>query len=1280
MISEILWAAGECPNLHSRARSQEGCFTSGGRRDLISAEPCFTPPTKPKEHRVARTIFARQKRDVVKWQFWIDRGGTFTDIVAIDPDGKRTTAKLLSEDPGRYDDAAVAGIRQLTGLQAGPLPPLDLRIGTTIATNALLERTGEPTALAITRGFGDALAIGYQERPDLFARAIVKPAPLYTRVIEIDERVDSAGAVLRPLDGEGARAALQSAFDSGIRAIAIVLVHGYRHVAHEQALAGIARAVGFAQISVSHVVAPSIRLIGRGDTSVADAYLSPVLRRYVAGLEAALGLIADTTSDEGQHSSESESFSGGLEDLSRSREIRSGGQAASLLFMQSSGALAPGRAFQGKDAILSGPAGGIVGMAKTAETAGFGAVIGFDMGGTSTDVSHFAGQYERESETIVAGVRIRAPMMRIHTVAAGGGSICAFNGGRFTVGPQSAGAVPGPACYRRGGPLAVTDCNLLLGKLQPQHFPHLFGVAGDQPLDRTPVATRFAELAEGMRAAGAEPLEPHVAAEGFVAIAVANMANAIKKISVQRGHDVTRYTLACFGGAGGQHACLVADALAMDRVMIHPLAGVLSAYGMGLAEQGWVREETIGQPLDQAGMVGTLASAADRLAALAPDSERRVTVRIRRALSESLIEVPLGPPESMRTGFEAAHRARFGFAGEGGLVVESLRVEAITPGAAVVEAPSRTGPPEPPVESVRAYMAGAWRDTPVHDRTGLTRDAQVVGPALVIDPVSTVVIEPGWQARVDEHANLILDRVAPRAAIAIPTALDPVRLEIFNGLFMAIAEEMGAALQQSAASVNIRERLDFSCALFDAGGALVANAPHMPVHLGSMGDSIRVVMDRHKATMQSGDAFVLNAPYDGGTHLPDVTVVMPVFLTSVGSAPAFYVAARGHHADIGGISPGSMPPDSRDIREEGVLIDCVPLVATGRFLDAELRAILGAGEWPARNPDRNIADLQAQVAACARGAAELTRIAGDYGADVVSAYMRHVQANAEAAVKRLLERLQPGSFVYPMDDGAEVHVAVSIDHAARTAKVDFTGTSAQHRGNFNAPRSITRAAVLYVFRTLVDEPIPMNDGCLAPIEIVVPEGSMLNPRFPAAVVAGNVETSQVVTDALFGALGAMAGAQGTMNNFTFGNAHHQYYETIAGGSGAGPGFCGADVVQTHMTNSRLTDPEILETRLPVILEEFAIRKGSGGAGQWHGGDGAIRRMRFRERVTAGILANRRVVPPFGLAGGAHGAVGRNWIERGDRSIETLGATGSAEMAPGDVFVIETPGGGGFGAP
>jgi 5-oxoprolinase (ATP-hydrolysing) len=1175
------------------------------------------------------------------WQFWIDRGGTFTDVVARDPEGTIRTAKLLSDNPERYADAAVEGIRRLIGAREGPLPPIDVRIGTTVATNALLERKGEPTCLAITRGFGDALRIGYQERPDIFARRIVLPDPLYADVVEIDERVTAEGEVLVPLDETAARAALLAAFDRGLRAVAIVLMHGYRHSAHEARLAELARAIGFTQISVSHDVAPVIKLIGRGDTTVADAFLSPVIRAYVARFTAALG--------EGQ----------------------------APLFMQSSGGLIDGTALRGKDSILSGPAGGIVGMVRTAEAAGLDRIIGFDMGGTSTDVSHYAGTYERDTETVVAGARIRAPMMRIHTVAAGGGSICSYARGRFTVGPESAGAVPGPASYRRGGPLTVTDCNVLLGKVQPDFFPAVFGPEGDQPLDAAIVRARFEALAAE---AGQSPEQ---AAEGLIAIAVANMAHAIKRISVARGHDVTRYTLACFGGAGGQHACLVADALGMERVMIHPHAGVLSAYGMGLADRAVLRERTVALPLEMA-QREAIGDAAERLAAearaaLPGATETLATAHIRYAGADSLIEVALDTVPTMRAAFEEAHRARFGFVGEGALLLDMLRVEAIARSGetAQTQAPRAVGAPQPKAK-VETFMAGEARATPLFDRADLPAGWSIDGPALIVDAVSTAVIEPGWRIAVDVRGNLILTRIAARGvAMAGGLARDPVRLEIFSALFMAIAEEMGAALQASAASVNIRERLDFSCAIFDAAGSLIANAPHMPVHLGSMGGSIRTVMAKIGNRLKPGDVYALNAPYDGGTHLPDITVVMPVFVGEAGK-PDFFVAARGHHADIGGISPGSMPPESTSVEQEGVLLDTVPIVSGGHFLEDAVRALLGSGEWPARNPDQNVADLQAQVAACARGAAELVRICADYGADVVAAYMGHVQAHAEEAIRSLLTRLQEGTFAYEMDHGAVVKVAVSIDRAARSATVDFTGTSAQLPSNFNAPKSIVRAAVLYAFRSLVDEAIPMNDGCLRPITIVVPEGSMLDPRYPAAVVAGNVETSQVVTDAIFGALGAMAAAQGTMNNFTFGNASVQYYETIAGGSGAGPDFDGASAVQTHMTNSRLTDPEVLETRFPVLLDAFRIRAGSGGEGAHRGGDGAVRMVRAREAMTAGMLANRRRVPPFGLEGGAPGALGRNWVERADGRIEELPATAAVDLAPGDRFVIETPGGGGFG--
>lgn len=1186
----------------------------------------------------------------MSWHFWIDRGGTFTDVVARDPAGRIVTAKLLSEDPERYDDAAVAAIRRLTGCATGELPPLAVRIGTTVATNALLERKGEPVLLAITRGFGDALTIGYQDRPDLFARAIRRAPPIHALTVEIDERVSAGGEVLTPLDLEAARVDLTAAHADGFRAIAIVLMHGYRHQVHEAALADLARMIGFTQVSASHEVAPLIKLVGRGDTSVVDAYLSPVLRRYVNGLSAALGA--------------------GVEPL----------------FMQSNGGLIDGAAFRGKDAILSGPAGGIVGMARTAQAAGINHVIGFDMGGTSTDVSLYAGRYDRETEAIVAGARIRAPMMKIHTVAAGGGSICRFDQGRFRVGPESAGAIPGPACYRRGGPLTVTDCNVMLGKIQPDHFPKLFGRKGDQPIDPAAVKARFAELV----AEAGGGMTPQQAAEGMIAIAVANMAKAIKAVSIGAGHDPARFTLACFGGAGGQHACLIADALAIDRVMIHPLAGVLSAYGIGLADRSVMRERSMMLAIDDDAAIGAAVGvlAAEAKAAL-PGAERiEVFAHIRYAAIDSSIPVALSDAATMRADFEGQFARRFGFAGQGEPLIDLLRVEAIIAGQEHAEA--TIGLPatsDGPVAIVDCSMAGAAHAASLYDRARLTAGFAIKGPALIVDTAATTVIEPGWRATVDAQGNLILTRQHVRDSAVLParkhaTEVDPIRLEIFAGLFMGIAEEMGAALRQSASSVNIRERLDFSCALFDAAGNLVANAPHIPVHLGSMGESIRTVIARRGGAidgrgMKPGDAYALNAPYQGGTHLPDITVILPVFVEG-DAEPAFFVAARGHHADIGGISPGSMPSDSRSIDEEGVILDNVLLVDQGRFCEADVRQLLRSNRWPARNPDQNIADLGAQIAACARGGEALQALARRYGRDVVSAYMDHVQANAEAAVRALIGGLQDGSARIELDNGAMIAVAVRIDRTARTATVDFSGTSGQLPGNFNAPRSVVRAAVLYVMRILVDQPIPLNDGCLRPVSIIVPEGSMLDPLYPAAVVAGNVETSQAITDALLIAFGAMAASQGTMNNFTFGDDARQYYETIAGGSGAGPGFDGAPAVQTHMTNSRLTDPEILETRFPVLVERFAIRPGSGGEGRWRGGDGAVRRIRFRETMHADILSNRRRIAPPGLGGGGDGAAGINRIERVDGTVETLGATASVDLEAGDVFVIETPGGGGCG--
>lgn len=1187
------------------------------------------------------------------WEFWIDRGGTFTDIVARRPDGALVTHKLLSENPEHYADAAVAGVRAL--LPEGAVIDA-VKMGTTVATNALLERKGEPSVLAITTGHADALRIGYQARPKLFERHIVKPEALYDRVVEIDERMSVEGQTLRPLDEGAARASLQAAFDEGFRAIAIVLLHGFRFTDHEARVAAIAREIGFTQVSVSHEVSPLMKLVGRGDTTVVDAYLSPILRRYVDQVADALG--HDTR----------------------------------LLFMQSNGGLTDARAFRGKDAILSGPAGGVVGMARTAGEASFDRVIGFDMGGTSTDVCHYAGQYERAFETVVAGVRMRAPMMNIHTVAAGGGSICSFDGARLRVGPASAGAVPGPAAYRRGGPLTVTDCNVMLGKLRPEFFPKVFGPNADQPLDAEAVARGFEVVSAQIEVATGKAMTAQEVAEGFVTIAVENMAKAVRQISIQRGHDVTRYVLACFGGAGGQHACLVADALGMTKVMIHPFAGVLSAYGMGLADLRLIREETVERPLDATGDLP------DRAKALATEAEAALraqdvpmasvetvaSLRVKYAGTDTPLVTPFGDADSIREDFEALHQRRFGFTSPTTpLVVETLSVEAIGHSDAGSAPDLEAGPSkdEPtPLATVETRMAGANRTTPVFDREALAVGAEVLGPAIIREATGTTVVEPGWRATVDARLNLILDRVvALPARKAIGTEADPVMLEVFNNLFMAVAEEMGFALQNTAYSVNIKERLDFSCALFDRDGNLIANAPHMPVHLGSMGDSVRAIRDAREGDgrgLRPGDVYMLNAPYKGGTHLPDVTVVMPVFDKS--QALLFYVAARGHQGDIGGITPGSMPPTSRTVEEEGVLIENFLLVEGGRFLEAETRALLASGKWPARNPDQNIGDLKAQIAACARGAEALTSMVAEFGQEVVEAYMAHVQDNAEEAVRRVLAALKGGAFAYELDDGSVVKVTVTVDQRTRAARVDFTGTSDQVPTNFNAPASICRAAALYVFRTLVDDEIPMNDGCLRPVELVIPEGSMLRPRYPAAVVAGNVETSQVVVDALYGALGVMAGAQGTMNNFTFGDERRQYYETICGGSGAGPDFAGTDAVQTHMTNSRLTDPEVLETRYPVLVEAFSIRRGSGGSGAHRGGDGVVRRIGFRESMTATLLSNRRRVPPFGLQGGGPGAAGKAWVERADGTIRPMAATDLVEVGAGDAIVIETPGGGGWG--
>ncbi|MEV3911489.1 hydantoinase B/oxoprolinase family protein [Streptomyces canus] len=1189
------------------------------------------------------------------WQFWVDRGGTFTDIVARRPDGRLLTHKLLSENPARYADAAVAGVRALLD---GSGEPVDaVRMGTTVATNALLERKGERTLLIITRGFRDALRIAYQNRPRIFARRIELPELLHERVVEADERVAADGTVLRAPDLDALAGPLQEAYDDGIRAVAVVCMHSYLHPAHEQAIGQLAARVGFPQISLSSEVSPLMRLVPRGDTAVVDAYLSPVLRRYV-------------------------------------RHVADELEGVRLMFMQSNGGLAEARQFRGKDAILSGPAGGIVGMARMSQLAGFDQVIGFDMGGTSTDVSHFAGEYERVFTTQIAGVRLRAPMLDIHTVAAGGGSVLHFDGSRYRVGPDSAGADPGPACYRGGGPLAVTDANVMLGRIQPAHFPGVFGPDGDQPLDAELVRDRFTALAREIRERTGDDRTPEQVAEGYLQIAVANIANAVKRISVQKGHDVTRYALTTFGGAGGQHACMVADSLGMRTVLVPPMAGVLSALGIGLADTTAMREQSVEAPLEPAAMSGVLKTADDLESAARAElraedvPEKRIQVTRRAQLrydgTDTPLTVELSEPATMRHAFEERHRATYSFTLDRPLVVEALSVEA----TGITEPPDLSalalyqgGPTAP--ETVRLHTAGTWRDVPLHRREDLPPGETVTGPAIITETSATTVVDDGWRAVTTDDGHLVMERMTITESSDLDTHADPVLLEVFNNLFMSIAEQMGARLESTAQSVNIKERLDFSCALFDPDGNLVANAPHIPVHLGSMGTSVQEVIRRRGSSMNPGDTYAVNDPYHGGTHLPDVTVITPVFdakTTESEQRILFYVASRGHHAEIGGIAPGSMPADSSTIEEEGVLFDNWLLAENGRFREEETLRLLTEAPYPSRNPKTNLADLRAQIAANRKGVDEVGRMIENFGLDVVQAYMKHVQDNAEEAVRRVIDALEDGEYAYETDSGAVIQVHVRVDRENRSATVDFTGTSAQLTTNFNAPFAVVNAAVLYVFRTLVDDDIPLNDGCLRPLDIVVPPGSMLAPEPPAAVVAGNVETSQAITGALYAALGVQAEGSGTMNNVTFGNERHQYYETVASGSGAGEGFPGAPAVQTHMTNSRLTDPEVLEWRLPVQLDEFALRPGSGGAGKWRGGDGAVRRIRFHEPMKVSTLSQHRRVPPYGMAGGEPGALGANRVEHADGTVTELAGRDSADVGPGDVLVIETPGGGGYGPP
>ena len=1225
------------------------------------------------------------------WDFWIDRGGTFTDVIGRDPRGRLHPIKLLSESSA-YTDAAVEAIRRLLGLASGePIPTGAIRavkMGTTVATNALLERRGERTLLVTTRGFRDALEIGYQARPRIFARNIIKPEQLYSGVVEIDERVRADGAVETAPDLKRVRAALADARAQGYDAVAIVFMHAYRYPAHERMAAEIARELGFSQVSESHVASALIKLVSRGDTAVVDAYLSPILARYVGQVSRDL-------------------------DLERT--------GARVMFMMSSGGLTSAGLFAGKDAILSGPAGGVVAMARTGISAGFKRIIGFDMGGTSTDVAHFDGEFERAFETEVAGVRMRAPMMKIHTVAAGGGSILSFDGARFRVGPASAGADPGPAAYRRGGPLTVTDANLMTGKLIPDLFPKVFGPGSDEPLDDKIVRERFAALARDI----GDGREPEAVADGFLAIAVAKMAEAIKTISVARGYDVTRYALNCFGGAGGQHACDVADALAISTVLIHPFSSLLSAYGMGLADIAAQRAQGVDEPLRIEALV-RIAAIVDQLSRAAVTEVEgqgvaREAIKVHRRAqlrysgSDTTIEVPLSTPAAMRRAFESAHKSRFGFIDRNkAIVIEAVSVEAVGGAARLAERISVNAahsasidgrlPGRPldrvgharksllpnarlstgygarlqPARATRFFSHGAWRKANVFLREALAVGAGVDGPALIIEPHQTIVVEQGWRAEVTAKNHVVMTRVEPMARReAIGAKADPVMLEIFNHLFMSIAEQMGVTLQNTAYSVNIKERLDFSCAVFDRDGRLIANAPHMPVHLGSMDRSVESIIRDNSGRIRPGDVFALNAPYNGGTHLPDITVCTPVF-DERGETILFWTASRGHHADIGGTAPGSMSPLAASIHEEGVYIDNFLLVDRGRFRERELYALLKSGPYPARNPLQNVNDLKAQIAANEKGVRELKRMVEAFSLAVVEAYMGHVQDNADESVRRVLDKLADGEAESMSDQGAVIKVKISVDKERREATVDFTGTSPQQASNFNAPEPVTRAAILYVFRVMVDDDIPMNAGCLRPIRIIVPEGSMLSPQYPAAVVAGNVEVSQIVTNTLFAALRALGSSQGTMNNFTFGDDTYQYYETICSGAPAGPGFDGASAVHVHMTNSRLTDPEVLESRFPVVLEDFHIRRGSGGKGQWRAGDGTLRRVRFLRPMQAAILSGFRAVANPGMMGGEPGELGRNSVRRNDGRIETLPGCAETKVEAGEAIEIVTPTGGGWG--
>ena len=1194
------------------------------------------------------------------WQFWIDRGGTFTDVVARKPDGTIIIDKLLSENSEQYKDAAIAGIKKLLKLKEDDLIPVDqissVKMGTTVATNALLERKGDRTLLLITRGFGDLLRIGYQNRPLLFDLNIKLPELLYDRVVEVSERLDAKGNVVRNLDEESVREALRNAKNDGINGVAIAFMHSYINPIHEEKIAQIAIEENFLQVSVSHQISPLMKLVGRGDTTVVDAYLSPILRRYV-----------------NQVSSE----------LKNSKSTK-------LMFMQSNGGLTDANLFQGKDALLSGPAGGVVSMVQTGIQAGFKKLIGFDMGGTSTDVCHFSGEYERSFETEVAGVRIRAPMMQIHTVAAGGGSILSFKDGRFQVGPDSAGATPGPASYGKGGPLTVTDCNVLLGKLHPEYFPNVFGVNGDEPLDVEIVRKKFLLMSnEIAKETGKLSMNITLIAEGFLKIAVENMANAIKKISIQRGYDVTNYTMNCFGGAGGQHACQVADSLGMKSVLLHPYAGVLSAYGMGLAEIRAIREKHFEKDLENIGYAEKLI---DELSVQASNDvkkqgilETSITL-VKKAFlryqgSHQSLEINFNTINVMKLSFESEHKKRFGFYVEGRkILIEMLTVEAVGKSSENYDFSNLPSPTIDAIPIINKFMVVNSIETnvPIYNRMDLKIGQKINGPAIICETTGTNIIDDGWNACLDRFQNLILNRYKGKVnEKSLGTSADVIMLEVFNNLFMNIAEQMGATLANTAYSVNIKERFDFSCALFNAKGDLVANAPHVPVHLGSMSEAIRTVIKLNKNKIYAGDVFVLNAPFNGGTHLPDVTVITPVF-NKEGQEIIFFVASRGHHADIGGKTPGSAPPDSKHIDEEGVLIDNFKMFEKGVFRENEMREILSSGKYPCRNIEHNMADLAAQVAANETGIREINSMIKQFGIETVHAYMDHVQDNAEECIRNAITELNEGMYEYELDNNEFIRVKIKVDKIKREATIDFTGTAEKNPFNYNAPMAVCHAVILYVFRTLVGKNIPLNEGCFKPLNIIIPNNSMINAKYPSAVIAGNTEVSQLTCNALFGALGVLAGSQATMNNFVWGNDNIQNYETICGGTGAGPDFHGTSAVQTHMTNTRSTDPEILEARFPVRLEEFSIRKNSGGKGKFNGGNGATRKLRFLEKMIVTTLCSHRKIPPFGVQGGSPGECGKEWLERKDGSIEKLKGNDSCNVDVDDLFIMQTPSGGGFG--